>query len=35
MIVTIIGVMKIEMVAEELSANWLMTERAMHQRLGE
>jgi hypothetical protein len=35
MISAVVGVMKIEMVAEEFSANWLMTERAMHQRLGE
>jgi hypothetical protein len=35
MISAVVGVMKIEMVAKKLPANWPMTERAMHQRLHE
>lgn len=35
MISTVVAVMKIEMVAEELPTNWLVTECAMHQRLCE
>jgi hypothetical protein len=33
MILGIVGVMKIDVVAEELAAHWTVAEHAMHQRL--
>jgi hypothetical protein len=33
MIFAIVGVMEIDMVAEELTAHWMVAELAMHQRL--
>jgi hypothetical protein len=33
MILGIVGVMEIDVVAEELTAHWMVAELAMHQRL--